>query len=175
MCCLRLARVLMIRVIGNPEHFLSRPRTIIHIDIDPSSISKRVKIDVPIVGDVKSVLTDLNALIKEEKPVQNTAALADWMQQIEAWRGKRFSDFALDDKLIKPQQVIKTLYEVTKGDAWITSDVGQHQMWAAQYYPFDKPRRWINSGGLGHNGGWLTLCNGRAVSAPRCTSCLHYW
>ncbi|MDG1074231.1 MAG: biosynthetic-type acetolactate synthase large subunit, partial [Methylophilaceae bacterium] len=93
------------RVIGNPEHFLSRPRTIIHIDIDPSSISKRVKIDVPIVGDVKSVLGDLNTLIETEKPVQNTAALADWMQQIEAWRGKRFSDFVLDDKLIKPQQV----------------------------------------------------------------------
>jgi len=154
------------RVIGNPEHFLSRPRTIIHIDIDPSSISKRVKIDVPIVGDVKSVLTDLNALIKEEKPVQNTAALADWMQQIEAWRGKRFSDFVLDDKLIKPQQVIKTLYEVTKGDAWITSDVGQHQMWAAQYYPFDKPRRWINSGGLGTMGVGLPYAMGVQLAYP---------
>ncbi|MCH9849318.1 MAG: acetolactate synthase 3 catalytic subunit [Betaproteobacteria bacterium] len=154
------------RVIGNPEHFLSRPRTIIHIDIDPSSISKRVKIDVPIVGDVKSVLTDLNALIKEEKPAQNTAALADWMKQIEAWRGKRFSDFALDDKLIKPQQVIKTLYEVTKGEAFITSDVGQHQMWAAQYYPFDKPRRWINSGGLGTMGVGLPYAMGVQLAHP---------
>jgi acetolactate synthase-1/2/3 large subunit len=154
------------RVIGNPEHFLSRPRTIIHIDIDPSSISKRVKIDVPIVGDVKSVLSDLNALVNEEKPVQNTAALADWMRQIEEWRSKRYSDFALDDKVIKPQQVIKTLYEVTKGDAFITSDVGQHQMWAAQYYPFDKPRRWINSGGLGTMGVGLPYAMGVQLAYP---------
>jgi acetolactate synthase I/II/III large subunit len=154
------------RVIGNPEHFLSRPRTIIHIDIDPSSISKRVKIDVPIVGDVKSVLTDLNKLIQEEKPAQNKAALSDWMQQIEAWRSKRFSDFALDDKLIKPQQVIKKLHEITNGDAFITSDVGQHQMWAAQYYPFDKPRRWINSGGLGTMGVGLPYAMGVQLAHP---------
>ncbi len=154
------------RVIGNPEHFLSRPRTIIHIDIDPSSISKRVKIDVPIVGDVKSVLTDLNNLIREEKPKQNTSALADWMRQIEEWRSKRYSDFALDDKLIKPQQVIKTLYQVTNGDAFITSDVGQHQMWAAQYYPFDKPRRWINSGGLGTMGVGLPYAMGVQLAYP---------
>ena len=154
------------RVIGNPEHFLSRPRTIIHIDIDPSSISKRVKIDVPIVGDVKSVLSDLNALISEEKPAQNTAALADWKRQIEEWRSKRYSDFALDDNLIKPQQVIKSLYDVTKGDAFITSDVGQHQMWAAQYYPFDKPRRWINSGGLGTMGVGLPYAMGVQLAYP---------
>jgi len=154
------------RVIGNPEHFLSRPRTIIHIDIDPSSISKRVKIDVPIVGDVKSVLADLNDLIKSEKPVQNTVALAEWMQQIEVWRAKKFSEFTLDDKLIKPQQVIKSLYEVTKGDAFITSDVGQHQMWAAQYYPFDKPRRWINSGGLGTMGVGLPYAMGVQLAHP---------
>lgn len=154
------------RVIGNPEHFLSRPRTIIHIDIDPSSISKRVKIDVPIVGDVKSVLTDLNNLIREEKPKQNTSALADWQRQIEEWRSKRYSDFALDDKLIKPQQVIKTLYQVTNGDAFITSDVGQHQMWAAQYYPFDKPRRWINSGGLGTMGVGLPYAMGVQLAHP---------
>ena len=154
------------RVIGNPEHFLSRPRTIIHIDIDPSSISKRVKIDVPIVGDVKSVLTDLNNLVREEKPKQNTTALADWLQQIEVWRSKRYSDFALDDKLIKPQQVIKTLHEITKGDAFITSDVGQHQMWAAQYYPFDKPRRWINSGGLGTMGVGLPYAMGVQLAHP---------
>jgi acetolactate synthase I/II/III large subunit len=154
------------RVIGNPEHFLSRPRLIIHIDIDPSSISKRVKIDVPIVGDVKSVLTDLNNLIREEKPKQNTSALADWMRQIEEWRSKRYSDFALDDKLIKPQQVIKTLYQVTNGEAFITSDVGQHQMWAAQYYPFDKPRRWINSGGLGTMGVGLPYAMGVQLAHP---------
>ncbi len=154
------------RVIGNPEHFLSRPRTIIHIDIDPSSISKRVKIDVPIVGHVKSVLADLNDLIKSEKLAQDTAALAEWMQKIEGWRAKKFSEFALDEKLIKPQQVIKTLYEVTKGEAFITSDVGQHQMWAAQYYPFDKPRRWINSGGLGTMGVGLPYAMGVQLAHP---------
>ena len=154
------------RVIGNPEHFLSRPRTIIHIDIDPSSISKRVKIDVPIVGDVRSVLSDLNNLVRTEKPAQNTAALSDWMQQIEAWRAKRYSDFTLDDKLIKPQQVIKKLHQVTKGEAYITSDVGQHQMWAAQYYPFNKPRRWINSGGLGTMGVGLPYAMGVQLAHP---------
>lgn len=154
------------RVIGNPEHFLSRPRTIIHIDIDPSSISKRVQIDVPIVGDVKSVLADLNELVKTEKPEQNTAALAEWMKTIEGWRAKKFSEFALDDKFIKPQQVIKTLHEVTNGDAFITSDVGQHQMWAAQYYPFDKPRRWINSGGLGTMGVGLPYAMGVQLAHP---------
>ncbi len=154
------------RVIGNPEHFLSRPRTIIHIDIDPSSISKRVKIDVPIVGDVKSVLSDLNNLVRTDKPAQNTAALSDWMKQIEAWRAKRYSDFELDDKLIKPQQVIKTLHQVTNGEAYITSDVGQHQMWAAQYYPFNKPRRWINSGGLGTMGVGLPYAMGVQLAYP---------
>jgi acetolactate synthase I/II/III large subunit len=121
---------------------------------------------VPIVGDVKSVLTDLNNLIREEKPKQNTSALADWMRQIEEWRSKRYSDFALDDKLIKPQQVIKTLYQVTNGEAFITSDVGQHQMWAAQYYPFDKPRRWINSGGLGTMGVGLPYAMGVQLAHP---------
>ena len=154
------------RVIGNPEHFLSRPRTIIHIDIDPSSISKRVKIDVPIVGDVKSVLSDLNNLVRTEKPAQNTTALSEWMKQIEVWRAKRYSDFELDDKLIKPQQVIKTLHEVTNGEAYITSDVGQHQMWAAQYYPFNKPRRWINSGGLGTMGVGLPYAMGVQLAYP---------
>jgi len=154
------------RVIGNPEHFLSRPRTIIHIDIDPSSISKRVKIDVPIVGDVKSVLTDLNDLIKTEKPKQDTASLKAWMKQIDGWRSKKYSEFELDDEKIKPQQVIKTLYEVTKGEAIITSDVGQHQMWAAQYYPFDEPRRWINSGGLGTMGVGLPYAMGAQLAHP---------
>ncbi len=154
------------RVIGNPTHFLSHPRTIIHVDIDPSSISKRVKIDVPIVGDVKSVLEDLNDLIAAEKPKQDTAALADWFKQIEQWRSKKCLDFKLDKTLIKPQQVIKSLYEVTKGDAFITSDVGQHQMWAAQYYPFDKPRRWINSGGLGTMGVGLPYAMGVQLAHP---------
>jgi len=154
------------RVIGNPKHFLSRPRTIIHIDIDPSSISKRVKIDVPIVGDVKSVLSDLNDLIATEKPAQNTVALKDWLKQIEVWRSKNCLNFTLSKELIKPQQVVKSLYEVTKGEAYITSDVGQHQMWAAQYYPFDKPRRWINSGGLGTMGVGLPYAMGVQLAHP---------
>ncbi|HSI38007.1 MAG TPA: acetolactate synthase 3 catalytic subunit [Methylotenera sp.] len=154
------------RVIGNPTHFLSRPRTIIHIDIDPSSISKRVKIDVPIVGDVKSVLADMNELIATEKPAQNTAALKDWFTQIEGWRSKNCLSFAHSTELIKPQDVIQKLYKVTNGDAYITSDVGQHQMWAAQYYPFDKPRRWINSGGLGTMGVGLPYAMGVQLAHP---------
>jgi acetolactate synthase-1/2/3 large subunit len=154
------------RVIGNPEHFLSRPRTIIHIDIDPSSIAKRVKIDVPIVGDVKSVLADMNELIATEKPAQDTAALKDWFKQIEQWRSKNCLSFAHSTELIKPQDVIQKLYQVTNGDAYITSDVGQHQMWAAQYYPFDKPRRWINSGGLGTMGVGLPYAMGVQLAHP---------
>ncbi|MEZ0331875.1 MAG: biosynthetic-type acetolactate synthase large subunit [Methylophilaceae bacterium] len=154
------------RVIGNPTHFLSRPRTIIHIDIDPSSISKRVKIDVPIVGDVKSVLADMNELIATEKPAQNTAALKDWFTQIEAWRSKNCLSFAHSTELIKPQDVIQKLYKVTNGDAYITSDVGQHQMWAAQYYPFDKPRRWLKSGGLGTMGVGLPYAMGVQLAHP---------
>ncbi len=154
------------RVIGNPEHFLSRPRTIIHIDIDPSSISKRVKIDVPIVGDVKSVLADMNEIVATEKPAQDAIALAAWFEQIEKWRSRKCLSFNLDKELIKPQDVIQKLYQVTKGDAFVTSDVGQHQMWAAQYYPFDKPRRWINSGGLGTMGVGLPYAMGVQLAHP---------
>jgi acetolactate synthase I/II/III large subunit len=154
------------RVIGNTKHFLSNPRTIIHIDIDPSSISKRVKIDVPIVGDVKSVLADMNELIATEKPAQNTNALAAWFKQINAWRGKKCLDFAQSDEFIKPQYVIQKLHEVTKGEAFVTSDVGQHQMWAAQYYKFNDPRRWINSGGLGTMGVGLPYAMGVQFAHP---------
>jgi acetolactate synthase-1/2/3 large subunit len=163
------------RVIGNTAHFLSNPRTIIHIDIDPSSISKRVKIDVPIVGDVKSVLADMNELIATEKAsekfVQNTSApfnpfLAAWFKQIGEWRGKNCLSFAQSTEFIKPQSVIQKLHEVTKGNAYVTSDVGQHQMWAAQYYPFDKPRRWINSGGLGTMGVGLPYAMGVQLAHP---------
>jgi acetolactate synthase-1/2/3 large subunit len=154
------------RVIGNTAHFLSNPRTIIHIDIDPSSISKRVKIDVPIVGDVKSVLADMNELIAAEKPKQNTVELASWFKQIEAWRGRKCMNYAQSAELIKPQYVIQKLHEVTKGEAFVTSDVGQHQMWAAQYYPFDKPRRWINSGGLGTMGVGLPYAMGVQLAHP---------
>jgi len=154
------------RVIGNTAHFLSNPRTIIHIDIDPSSISKRVKIDVPIVGDVKSVLADMNDLIATEKPKQNTVELASWFKQIEAWRSKKCMNFAQSSELIKPQYVIQKLHEVTKGEAFVTSDVGQHQMWAAQYYKFEQPRRWINSGGLGTMGVGLPYAMGVQFAHP---------
>jgi len=154
------------RVIGNTAHFLSNPRTIIHIDIDPSSISKRVKIDVPIVGDVSSVLADMNDLIASDKPQQNTVALHAWFKQIDSWREKKCLNFAQSDEFIKPQFVIEKLHEVTKGDAFITSDVGQHQMWAAQYYKFNQPRRWINSGGLGTMGVGLPYAMGVQFAHP---------
>jgi acetolactate synthase-1/2/3 large subunit len=154
------------RVIGNTTHFLSHPKTIIHIDIDPSSISKRVKIDVPIVGDVKSVLADMNELIVSEKTKANTTALDPWYKQIDAWRSKHCLNFIQSDEFIKPQYVIQKLHEVTKGEAFITSDVGQHQMWAAQYYKFNDPRRWINSGGLGTMGVGLPYAMGAQFAHP---------
>ncbi|MDD2833967.1 MAG: acetolactate synthase 3 catalytic subunit [Methylotenera sp.] len=153
------------RVIGNPDHFYSKDRTIIHVDIDPSSISKRVKVHVPIVGDVKSVLHEMNELVEAEKPVQSPALKA-WWAQIESWRGKLCLEFDNSNGLIKPQYVIQKLWEVTKGDAYVTSDVGQHQMWAAQYYKFDKPRRWINSGGLGTMGVGLPYAMGCQFADP---------
>ena len=145
------------RVIGNPKDFLSKPRSIIHIDVDPSSISKRVKVDVPIVGHVQSVLTEMNELIALEKTKNDISA---WWKQIDEWRGVKSMVYLNSTTVIKPQYVIEKLCEVTKGDAYITSDVGQHQMWAAQYYKFDKPRRWINSGGLGTMGVGLPYAMG---------------
>ncbi|MFY8177793.1 MAG: biosynthetic-type acetolactate synthase large subunit, partial [Limnohabitans sp.] len=139
------------RVIGNPKHFAQNERKIIHIDIDPSSISKRVKVDIPIVGDVKDVLVEMIDMIKESGLKPDAAALGGWWETIESWRKRDCLKYDRDNKeVIKPQFVIETLHKLTKGtDTYITSDVGQHQMWAAQYYGFDEPRRWINSGGLG--------------------------
>jgi len=153
------------RVIGNPDHFYRKARTIIHVDIDPSSISKRVKVHVPIVGDVKSVLAEMNDLIAQEKPAQSPALKA-WWSQIEAWRSKLCLSYNNNNGLIKPQYVIEKLWEVTKGEAYVTSDVGQHQMWAAQYYKFDQPRRWINSGGLGTMGVGLPYAMGCQFADP---------
>ncbi len=157
------------RVIGNPKHFASLPRKIIHIDIDPSSISKRVKVDVPIVGNVKDVLQDLLAQIDAAETKPNPAALAGWWKQINEWRGRDCLTYPASDEVIKPQFVVEKLWEVTKGDAFITSDVGQHQMWAAQYYGFDKPRRWINSGGLGTMGVGLPYAMGVQMANPDAT------
>lgn len=150
------------RVIGNPKHFLSQKRTIIHIDVDPSSISKRVKVDVPIVGHVQSVLAEMNTLLAAELAESKVGKpyIADWWAQINEWRKVHGGRYEMSDLVIKPQYVIEKLCEVTKGDAYVTSDVGQHQMWAAQYYKFNKPRRWINSGGLGTMGVGLPYAMG---------------
>jgi acetolactate synthase-1/2/3 large subunit len=157
------------RVIGNPSHFAEVSRKIIHIDIDPSSISKRVKVDVPIVGNLPDVLDELQKLLEASSGVPDAKALAAWWKQIDEWRGKKSLKYKQGKEIIMPQYVIEKLYEVTGGDAFITSDVGQHQMWAAQYYKFDKPRRWINSGGLGTMGVGLPYAMGVRFANPKAT------
>ena len=154
------------RVIGDPNHFGQEPRQIIHIDIDPSSISKRVKVDVPIVGDVKEVLEEMIRLADSAEEQQDEAALATWWKQIDEWRSRDCMKYKNSDEIIKPQFVVQKLWEVTGGDAIITSDVGQHQMWAAQYYKFDKPRRWLNSGGLGTMGVGMPYAMGAQLAHP---------
>jgi len=157
------------RVIGNPKHFASHPRKIIHIDIDPSSISKRVKVDIPIVGNVKDVLVELLSQLDATESKPNPASLQAWWKQIAEWRSADCLGYARSDSVIKPQAVVQSLWDVTGGDAFITSDVGQHQMWAAQYYPFDKPRRWLNSGGLGTMGVGLPYAMGAQLANPGAT------
>jgi acetolactate synthase-1/2/3 large subunit len=157
------------RVIGNPAHFGQVQRKIIHIDIDPSSISKRVKVDVPIVGNVPDVLDDLTKQLSALGGKTDAKALAAWWKEIDAWRGTECLKYKQNGDLIMPQFVIEKLYEVTGGDAFVTSDVGQHQMWAAQYYKFDKPRRWINSGGLGTMGFGLPAAMGVRFANPKAT------
>jgi len=156
------------RVIGNPKHFASVERKIIHIDIDPSSISKRVKVDVPIVGDVKDVLTELMGMIRESGLKPDAAALKGWWDTIEGWRSRDCMKYDRGNStVIKPQMVVETLWNMTKdADAYITSDVGQHQMFAAQYYKFDQPRRWINSGGLGTMGVGIPYAMGIKLAKP---------
>jgi acetolactate synthase I/II/III large subunit len=153
------------RVIGNPAHFAQNPRKIIHIDIDPSSISKRVKVDVPIVGNIPDVLDDVLKLLRDAKAPEISA----WWKQIDGWRAKDCLKYDRKSKIIKPQFVLEKLYEVTKGEAFITSDVGQHQMWAAQFYKFNEPRRWINSGGLGTMGFGLPAAMGVQLANPGAT------
>lgn len=154
------------RVIGNPKHFFNENRKIIHIDIDPSSISKRVRVDIPIVGDVLDVLKELIKLLKAEKNKPDNGALKEWWKQIDLWRERDCLKFDRKSEIIKPQMVVEKLFEITKGDAFITSDVGQHQMWAAQFYKFDKPRRWINSGGLGTMGFGMPAAMGVQLANP---------
>jgi acetolactate synthase-1/2/3 large subunit len=154
-------------VIGNPKHFMSVERKIIHIDIDPSSISKRVKVDVPIVGDVKDVLTELIAMIREGAAKPDAAALGSGGAPSKAGAPRLPEVRPWQRQVIKPQYVVETLWNMTKdADAYITSDVGQHQMWAAQYYRFDEPRRWINSGGLGTMGVGLPYAMGIKLAKP---------
>ena len=154
------------RVIGDPANFAEVPRKIIHIDIDPSSISKRVKVDVPIVGDLPEVLDDITKLLAASGDHPDEKAVKAWWKQIDEWRGKDCLKYDRKSKIIKPQFVVEKLYEVTRGEAFVCSDVGQHQMWAAQYYKFDKPRRWMNSGGLGTMGFGLPAAMGVQLAHP---------
>jgi acetolactate synthase-1/2/3 large subunit len=159
------------RVTGNVEKFCPHSK-IVHVDVDPSSISKNVKVDIPIVGQVNNVL---KALIKEletgnRKP-KNSEAIAAWWRQIDEWRAMDCLKYDRRSKMIKPQHVLEKLYELTGGDAFVTSDVGQHQMWAAQFYKFDKPRRWINSGGLGTMGFGLPAAMGVQIAHPGAQVC----
>lgn len=154
------------RVVSQPKHFLSAPKRIVHIDIDPSSIAKRVKVDVPIVGNVKDVLDEMLAIFKQSRERSDATELANWWKQIQVWRKPKSLHYENSDTVIKPQYVVQKLHEITGGDAFVTSDVGQHQMWAAQYYGFDKPRRWINSGGLGTMGFGLPAAMGVQLANP---------
>ncbi|WHZ11932.1 MAG: Acetolactate synthase large subunit [Burkholderiaceae bacterium] len=156
------------RVIGNTKHFAQNERKIIHIDIDPSSISKRVKVDIPIVGDVREVLGDLIEALRESGQQPDAKALAGWWDTIEGWRRRDCLKYSRGTgDVIKPQHVVETLWNLTKdADAYITADVGQHQMWAAQYYRFDEPRRWINSGGLGTMGVGIPYAMGIKMARP---------
>jgi len=154
------------RVTGNVQKFCPHAK-IIHIDIDPSSISKNVKVDVPIVGSVEQVLKDMLKLIKAANKQPDADALSKWWKQINEWRAKDCLKYDKSCELIKPQYVLETLHKITKGDAYVCSDVGQHQMWTAQFYHFDKPRRWINSGGLGTMGFGLPAAMGVQLAHPK--------
>ena len=156
------------RVTGDVKQFCPQAK-IIHIDIDPASISKVVRVDVPIVGDIKHVLTDMLLDLKQRKKTLDAVALKAWWGQIDQWRAKDCLRYDRNSPLIKPQAVIERLYEVTNGDAYVTSDVGQHQMWAAQFYKFKSPYHWINSGGLGTMGFGMPAALGAKLAHPDAT------
>ncbi len=156
------------RVVGDVKKF-SPSAKIIHIDIDPSSISKTVRVHVPIVGPVRRVLGDMIALLAESDRDLDREALAEWWRQVREWQSIECLRYEQPADKIKPQYVIEKLYEVTGGDAYVASDVGQHQMWTAQFYPFDKPRRWLNSGGLGTMGFGLPAAMGAQFAHPEAT------
>jgi len=154
------------RVTNNVKKFCSDAK-IIHIDVDPASISKNIAVDIPIVGAVDLVLKEMLEQVKKTDLRVDPDARADWWKQIDAWRAFHGLRFDLNDnELLKPQQVIESLYKTTQGDAIICTDVGQHQMFAAQYYKFDKPRQWITSGGLGTMGFGLPAAMGCVIGRP---------
>ena len=153
------------RVVGDPTKFCPHAK-IVHIDIDPSSIAKTVKVDIPIVGSVRNVLSDMNKALRETNRKPDAHALEEWWDRIKEWQSIECLRYEWSDELIKPQYVLEKLYEITDGEAFVTSDVGQHQMWAAQFYPFNKPRRWINSGGLGTMGFGLPAAMGVQFAYP---------
>jgi len=154
------------RVTGELKLFSPRSR-IIHIDVDPSSIGKNVSVEVPIVGEAAPVLREMIALVRQRKDKLVSGAIDAWWNTINAWRGINCLNYDLSDELIKPQYVVQKLFEITKGEAFVASDVGQHQMWAAQYYGFDQPRRWVNSGGLGTMGFGLPAAMGIQLAYPK--------
>ena len=153
------------RVVGDVSKFCPGAR-IVHIDIDPASIAKTVKVHVPIVGSVSNVLAELNGMLEGTNRRPDAQALSGWWEQIHRWKSIDCLAYCSSGTLIKPQSVLQKLYEVTNGDAYVTSDVGQHQMWAAQFYPFDRPRRWINSGGLGTMGFGMPAALGVQLAYP---------
>ena len=154
------------RVISVPSKFFEKAKKIIHIDVDPSSIAKRVKVDIPIVGDVKNVLSEMIQLWGKQESAPATDSLDKWWKSIEEWRSRNCLWFDNESEIIKPQYVIQKLAEITNNSAIITSDVGQHQMFTAQYYPFERPRQWLNSGGLGTMGVGLPYAIGAKLAAP---------
>ncbi|WP_248885112.1 biosynthetic-type acetolactate synthase large subunit [Igneacidithiobacillus siniensis] len=156
------------RVTGNLSHFAPHAK-IVHVDVDPASISKNVKVDVPVVGDLRAVLREMNELSEELQLPQDSVARQRWWAQIEEWRQRNCLHYDQGESIIKPQFVIQKLFELTGGDAFVSSDVGQHQMWAAQFYGFDHPRRWINSGGLGTMGFGLPAAMGAQMAHPEAT------
>ena len=154
------------RVISVPSKFFEKAKKIIHIDVDPSSIAKRIKVDIPIVGDVKNVLSEMIQLWGKQESAPAADSLDKWWKSIEEWRSRNCLWFDNESEIIKPQYVIQKLAEITNNSAIITSDVGQHQMFTAQYYPFERPRQWLNSGGLGTMGVGLPYAIGAKLAAP---------
>ncbi|OOF56641.1 acetolactate synthase 3 large subunit [Rodentibacter genomosp. 2] len=156
------------RTTNNLEKYCPQAK-VIQIDIDPTSISKNVQVAIPIVGNAKNILDEFLSLLGEEGGNHPQNHLEDWWKQINEWKAKNCLDFDRTSGVIKPQQVMEAVYRITQGDAYVASDVGQHQMFAALHYPFDKPRRWINSGGLGTMGFGLPAALGVKLAQPNGT------